>query len=73
MGSDIRSRSSDVLALQSILAKEIADEIRVNMSPGETARLTKPRTVNPEALDAYWKGLYYFASANGNAYGKDEG
>ena len=62
----------DVLALQSIVAKEIADEIRVNMSPGETVRLTKPRTVNPEALDAYWKGRYYLASANRNAYGKDK-
>ena len=63
---------SDVLALQSTVAKEIADEIRVNMSPGETVRLTKPRTVNPEALDAYWKGRYYLASANRNAYGKDK-
>jgi len=63
---------SDVLALQSTVAKEIADEIRVNMSPGETVRLTKPRTVNPEALDAYWKGRYYLASANRDAYGKDQ-
>jgi len=63
---------SDVLALQSTVAKEIADEIRVNMSPGETVRLTKPRTVNPEALDAYWKGRYHLASANRNAYGKDK-
>jgi TolB-like protein/DNA-binding winged helix-turn-helix (wHTH) protein len=63
---------SDVLALQSTVAKEIADEIRVNMSPGETVRLAKPRTVNPEALDAYWKGRYYLASANRNVYGKDK-
>ena len=63
---------SDVLALQSTVAKEIADEIRVNMTPGETVRLTKPRTVNPEALQAYWKGRYYLASANRNSYGKDK-
>jgi TolB-like protein/DNA-binding winged helix-turn-helix (wHTH) protein len=41
---------SDVLALQSTVSKEIADEIRVNMSPWETVRLTKPRTVNPRGL-----------------------
>src|SRR5262249_48595055 len=52
---------NDVLALQSTVAKEIADEIRVNVTPGETVRLTKPKTVNPEALQAYWKGQYYLS------------
>ncbi len=51
----------DVLGLQSALAKEITGEIRVKMTPAETARLTKPRTVNPKALDAYWKGQYHLA------------
>ncbi|PYV99557.1 MAG: hypothetical protein DMG89_07685 [Acidobacteria bacterium] len=62
----------DVLTLQSTVAKEITDEIRLNMTPGETVRLTTPRTVKPEALDAYWRGRYYFASANRNVYGKDK-
>jgi TolB-like protein/DNA-binding winged helix-turn-helix (wHTH) protein len=52
---------NDVLALQSTVAKEIADEIRVNITPSETVRLTKPRTVNAEALQAYWKGQYYLS------------
>jgi TolB-like protein/DNA-binding winged helix-turn-helix (wHTH) protein len=62
----------DVLSLQSTVAKEITDEIRLDMAPADTFRLTKARTVNPEALDAYWKGRYYLASANRNAYGKDK-
>ena len=51
----------DILGLQSDLAKEIANEIRVKMTPVEAARLTNPRAVNPNALDAYWKGQYHLA------------
>jgi TolB-like protein/DNA-binding winged helix-turn-helix (wHTH) protein len=42
----------DVLTLQSTVAKEITDEIRLNMAPGEIVRLTKARSVNPDALEA---------------------
>ena len=62
----------DALALQSTVAKEIADEIRVNMTPTETVRLTKPRTVNPEALQAYWKGQYYLSTLKANSYAQDK-
>ena len=63
---------SDVLALQSTVAKEIADEILVNTSPGDTVRLKNPRSVNSEALQAYWKGQYYLALlANPTRKGKD--
>src|SRR5207237_3030617 len=51
----------DVLALQSTIAREISDEIRVKMTPQQTARLAKPRVVNPEALDAYWKAQYHLS------------
>lgn len=57
---------NDVLALQSAVAKEIADEIRVNLTPTETVRLNKPRRVNAEALQAYWKGEYYLSSLEEN-------
>jgi TolB-like protein/DNA-binding winged helix-turn-helix (wHTH) protein len=62
----------DVLGLQSAVAREIADEIRVNMTPSETVRLRKWRTVNPEALQAYWKGQYYLSSLKENAYTKNK-
>jgi len=51
----------DVLALQSTVAREIADEIRVKMTPQETVRLTKARPVLPKALEAYWKGHYHLS------------
>jgi TolB-like protein/DNA-binding winged helix-turn-helix (wHTH) protein len=62
----------DVLELQSAVAKEIADEIRVNTSQGETVRLIKPKTVNPEALQAYWKGQYYFSLLTEDPTRKDK-
>jgi serine/threonine-protein kinase len=51
---------SDVLDLQSALACEIADEIRVTLSPRERERLNAGRTVDPAAHDAYLRGRYYW-------------
>jgi TolB-like protein/Flp pilus assembly protein TadD len=52
--------SRDVLALQNELASAIAAEINVQLTPGEKARLTTARPVNPAAYDAYLKGRYFF-------------
>ena len=54
----------DVLGLQNAVAREIADEIRVKMTPVEAAHLTRPRAVNPKALDVYWKGQYHLSVAD---------
>jgi len=50
----------DVLNLQSEVARTIAREIRVSLTPQEEARLTAPRSVNPEAHEAYLMGRYAF-------------
>ncbi|MFY9583528.1 MAG: tetratricopeptide repeat protein, partial [Candidatus Acidiferrales bacterium] len=50
----------DVLALQSRIAQAIADEIRVKLTPQQRAKLGSSRQVNPEAQEAYLKGLYFF-------------
>jgi TolB-like protein len=47
----------DILAVQSEVAQGIAWEIKANLTPQEQARLANVRTVNPEAYDAYLKGL----------------
>jgi serine/threonine-protein kinase len=52
--------SRDVLALQDELASAIAQEIHVQLTPGERSRLARSASVNPEAYDAYLKGRYYF-------------
>ena len=48
----------DVLSLQEEVARAIANEIRMTISPQEQARLAKPRAINPEAYEAYLKGRF---------------
>jgi TolB-like protein/DNA-binding winged helix-turn-helix (wHTH) protein/lipoprotein NlpI len=47
---------SDVLALQTRVAREIASEIQLRLTPEQQARLGNPAQVNPEGYDAYLRG-----------------
>ncbi|MFY9549592.1 MAG: protein kinase [Thermoanaerobaculia bacterium] len=51
----------DVLALQGEVARAIAGEVGVRLTPQERSRLTSKKTVNPEAYEAYLKGLYHLS------------
>src|SRR6185312_13400668 len=48
----------DVLSLQSEVARDIAGEIQLQISPRESARLATRRPVNPKAYELYLKGRY---------------
>jgi TolB-like protein len=50
----------DVLTLQSEVAQAIAREITTTVTPAEHARLTTTRPVNPEAYEAYLKGMQHW-------------
>ena len=69
---------TDVLALQDEVARDIAEEIRIKLTPKERTLLTRVHAIDPEALDDYlrgrfwwskrtaegeWKGLDYFQKA----------
>ncbi len=47
---------NDVLTLQGEVARTIADQIRIAVTPEEGARLARPRTVDPEAQELYLQG-----------------
>jgi TolB-like protein/DNA-binding winged helix-turn-helix (wHTH) protein/Tfp pilus assembly protein PilF len=49
----------DVLALQNEVARAIAHEIKIQVTPQEETRLANPGPVNLEAHEAYLKGRYY--------------
>jgi TolB-like protein/Flp pilus assembly protein TadD len=51
---------SDVLGLQNEVALAIAERIKIEVTPQEQARLTRTRTVNPEAHEAYLRGRYHW-------------
>ncbi|MGH9814035.1 MAG: tetratricopeptide repeat protein, partial [Candidatus Acidiferrales bacterium] len=51
---------SDILTLQSEVAREIAREVNVALTPREQARLAAARPTNPEAHELYLKGRYWW-------------
>ena len=50
----------DTLALQTQVARAIAEQIRINLTPKEVASLRTSKVVNPEAYEAYLKGRYFW-------------
>ncbi|HTX39116.1 MAG TPA: winged helix-turn-helix domain-containing protein [Bryobacteraceae bacterium] len=50
----------DVFVLQASVAREIADEIRVTLTAPDRARLTRARTTDPDAYQAYSKGRFWW-------------
>jgi TolB-like protein/DNA-binding winged helix-turn-helix (wHTH) protein len=53
----------DVLTLQDAIAQDVAEQIRVTLTPKERSLLTQQHAVDPEAYDDYLKGVYW-----GNQY-----
>jgi TolB-like protein/DNA-binding winged helix-turn-helix (wHTH) protein/Flp pilus assembly protein TadD len=51
----------DTLALQKKVAREIADQIRIKVTPREAALLGNTKPVNPEAYENYLKGRYFWS------------
>lgn len=50
---------SDILTLQQRVSSDIASSVRSNLSPQEEAKLKQVRPINPDAYDAYLRGLYF--------------
>jgi serine/threonine protein kinase/Tfp pilus assembly protein PilF len=50
----------NVLLLQGEVARAIAEEVQVALTPEEAGRLAGARTVNPEAHDNFLKGSYHW-------------
>ncbi len=57
-GEQYNHKLSDLLAVQTELARDIAAQLRLRLSGEEQQRLTRRGTENPEAYDLYLKGRY---------------
>jgi TolB-like protein/Tfp pilus assembly protein PilF len=55
---------NDILTLQDEVARTIADQIRIAVTPEEQARLDRPRTVDPEAHELYSQGMQALDTGN---------
>jgi TolB-like protein/DNA-binding winged helix-turn-helix (wHTH) protein/Flp pilus assembly protein TadD len=53
----------DVLALQSDVAGAIAKQVKAQITPAETAKLSTVRQTDPEAYQLYLQGRYYWNKA----------
>jgi serine/threonine protein kinase/Flp pilus assembly protein TadD len=54
----------DILALQDEIARAIAEAVKVKLAPQERMHLSRVRSVDPEAQDAYFKGRYHARKRN---------
>jgi TolB-like protein/Tfp pilus assembly protein PilF len=59
-GDKYTRKLADVFAVQSDLAKEISDRLRIQLSGVERERLAKHATDNTEAYELYLKGRYHY-------------
>jgi TolB-like protein/Tfp pilus assembly protein PilF len=56
--------SRDVMALQDELARDIANEIRVTLTPEEHKRLAGSPPIDPQAYEAYLRGRLFWTRRN---------
>lgn len=61
---DYDYRPRDILSLEDDVARAVAREIQIRLTPQQQADLTRVRPVNPEALDAYMEGRFFFDRDN---------
>ena len=60
----------DVLELHTEVARAIAKEIQVTLTPQEQAQFANSKTVAPEAYEAYLKGRYHWNRRSGDGLPK---
>jgi tetratricopeptide (TPR) repeat protein len=57
---DYDYRPRDILSLEDDVAKAVAREIQIRLTPQQQADLTQLRPVNAEAFDAYMEGRFFY-------------
>lgn len=58
--ADYREEKSQILNLYNRVTKQIANQVRIELSPEEERGLDKTRTIDKEAYDHYLMGLFYW-------------
>jgi adenylate cyclase len=58
--AEYKEEKSQIMNLYNHVTKQIADEVKVQLTSGEEQLLAKSRTINSEAYDYYLKGLFYW-------------
>ncbi len=64
---EYKEEKSKIMSLYNRVTRQIADEVKVQLTPGEEQLLAKARTINSEAYDYYLKGLYNWEQFTGES------
>lgn len=59
-----------ILQVQAEVARDIVEQIKLNLTPEERTRLASRPPVDPEAYESYLKGRYYFSQRTEDALHK---
>ena len=63
----------DTLALQNTVARAIAEQIRISVTPQEQVALKHANVVNPDAYEAFLKGRYFWNKRTGEGLKRAKG
>ena len=69
-GAQYDHKMSDLLWVQSQIARDIAANLKLKLSTADENRVTKRYTENPEANELYLKGLFFWNKRTGDAANK---
>ena len=61
-GEDYQRELRGILTLQREMAQAITQQIRIQLTPQQQARVSSGRAVNPEAYEAYLRGRFYLTN-----------
>jgi len=63
-------KQTDLVALQTDIARDVSNRLKIKLSGSDEAKVTKTYTTNPDAYQLYLKGKYYYSKYNAESYQK---
>ena len=57
--AEYNESKSQLPNIHNLITKQIADELKIELTADQASLLAERRTIDPEAVDAYMKGLFY--------------
>jgi len=69
-GEQYNRKTADLVSLQSDIARDVSNKLRMKLSGADEQKLAKHYTDNPEAYQLYLKGRFYWNQRTGEALKK---
>jgi len=66
-GKKYERKSSELVTLQTEIARDVSGKLKMRLSGEDEQKLTKEYTANPKAFEAYLKGRFYWGKRTGDS------